>query len=174
MTRPTIIAFSLLVLAQASAFAGETTPTRQVAVRQEIRSDSTTTTRLESRSPRGAMLRSLAFPGWGQFYNGQYIKSVIVLSTITVLVAQAVHFNNKAGEAGGDAALRAHYVDRRNLRFWLIGAATMLSMIDAYIDAHLYDFDAGPDLSLRAGVLGGGNRTTQQPVPVGVSIRARF
>ena len=31
------------------------------------------------RSPKGALLRSLAVPGWGQFYNGQYIKGPVVI-----------------------------------------------------------------------------------------------
>jgi len=34
------------------------------------------------RSPRGALWRSLAFPGWGQFYNRDYFKIPIVYAAL--------------------------------------------------------------------------------------------
>lgn len=42
-------------------------------------------------SPRGALLRSLAVPGWGQLYNGDYLKVPIVvggLGGLTYLVVE--------------------------------------------------------------------------------------
>ena len=36
----------------------------------------------EGRTPRGALWRSLAFPGWGQFYNRDYLKIPIVYAAL--------------------------------------------------------------------------------------------
>lgn len=133
------------------------------------------------KSPKGALLRSLALPGWGQFYNGQIIKGLIVIAGQGTLVGFAIYYNNKKSDAQKRAAedsqnqdfylsREAFYQDGRNLMFWLMCATKLLSMLDAYIDAHLYDFDAGPDLALRVGAL----PEQSQPMLMGLSLRARF
>src|SRR3990172_6613766 len=107
--------------------------------------------RKDKKSPNGAMLRSLAIPGWGQFYNDQIIKGLIVTAGQGTLIGFAIYFNNQVNSAESaaantsDANLKSVYVneknfylDRRNLTFWLMVATVLLSMIDAYIDAHLY------------------------------------
>src|SRR5205085_512594 len=61
-----------------------------------------------------------------------------------------------AARAGDDVArdqARADYeraYTRRSTAGWLLGAAVALSMVDAYVDAHLIQFDAdfGPDPAL--------------------------
>jgi len=47
-------------------------------------------------SPRGALLRSLAVPGWGQLYNRQYLKVPIVVGGMATLIGVSVHSNNRA------------------------------------------------------------------------------
>jgi hypothetical protein len=47
-------------------------------------------------------------------------------------------------------------------------------MLDAYVDAHLYDFDAGPELSLRAGFIKTKHIVNCQTVLMGMSMQARF
>jgi hypothetical protein len=47
-------------------------------------------------SPRGAVLRSLAIPGWGQLYNGQPLKIPFVIGGLGALASVAVHSNNRA------------------------------------------------------------------------------
>lgn len=119
-------------------------------------------------------MRSLFFPGWGQFYNEQYLKSVIVFSGVTFFVVQAVRFNRKAADAPAGSAQRASYIDKRNLQFWFIGATTLLSMVDAYVDALLYDFDAGPQLQLRTGTLPKTPGRTHVSNSIGVTLRVVF
>lgn len=101
-----------------------------------------------ARSPTGALLRSLVFPGWGQWYNGKKIKAVVALTVETALIARIVVANNQLHKAKTEAE-RFRLEDRRNLTFWWLGGTTLLSMLDAYVDAYLSDFDAGPDLSAR-------------------------
>lgn len=47
-------------------------------------------------SPRGAVIRSLIIPGWGQLYNGQPLKVPFVVGGLGLLVGAAVHSNNRA------------------------------------------------------------------------------
>lgn len=97
------------------------------------------------RSPSGALLRSLAIPGWGQIYNRKYFKAVIVAGGQGVLLGTAVVEWKRATDAKNDASLplatrledyRLH-TNNRNMLVWLYAAATVVSMLDAYVDAHL-------------------------------------
>lgn len=47
-------------------------------------------------SPRGALVRSLAVPGWGQIYNGQYLKAPIVVGVLATLVGASVYSHGRA------------------------------------------------------------------------------
>lgn len=133
--------------------------------------DSTKSVKLKTKSPKSAMIRSLVFPGLGQFYNEQYIKAVIVLAGQSTLIGFSFYYNSRARESATPLE-KDFYKDRRNLMYWWIGAATLLSMLDAYIDAHLYDFDTGPDLAIRIGALNDSFGSTG--VDFGFSLRAKF
>ena len=104
----------------------------------------------ERRSPTGALLRSLAVPGWGQFYNRKYIKALVVAAGETYCIVQAVRHWDFADQAWdlytSEDDIDYYYMydfhqDRRNLFLWLSGLAIFLSMVDAYVDAHLAGFD---------------------------------
>ncbi len=97
------------------------------------------------RSPSSALLRSLAVPGWGQLYNKKYFKAVIVAGGQGMLLGTSVVEWKRASDAKKDASLppderlenyRLH-INNRNLFLWLYAAATVVSMLDAYVDAHL-------------------------------------
>jgi hypothetical protein len=47
-------------------------------------------------SPRGALFRSLALPGWGQIYNNQPLKAPFIWAGLGTLVGVTVHSNNRA------------------------------------------------------------------------------
>jgi hypothetical protein len=104
----------------------------------------------KSKSPTGALLRSLVIPGWGQLYNEQYLKAAIAFGIETSLALSAsyqndqVHRYEKKGES--DAA-KFYRNDRNRLIWWLAGFA-LFSMGDAYVDAHLFNYDISPNLSL--------------------------
>ncbi|RPH89782.1 MAG: hypothetical protein EHM72_19915 [Calditrichaeota bacterium] len=102
---------------------------------------------VQVKNPKTAMLKSLVVPGWGQFYNGKWFKGILIAGTEIGLVANAVAQNQFAQQAT-DADERFFYEDNRNLSFWLLGAALLYSVADAYVDAQLFAFDESPDLSL--------------------------
>jgi hypothetical protein len=110
-------------------------------------------TLLERKSPMGALLRSVAFPGWGQFYNRKYFKSLVVFGAeATFITLAAVEWSrmntHKKNFQNPDYPDRywefeqfEFYEDRRNLFLWITAGIVFLSMFDAYVDAHLYNFD---------------------------------
>lgn len=104
---------------------------------------------IETKSPTGAMLRSLALPGWGQFYNGKWFKGVLAIGVETGLVLNAIYLNAQL-EKSTDPYDQEFYRNNRNLSFWWLGATILLSMLDAYVDAHLYHFDESTELSFHS------------------------
>jgi len=100
-----------------------------------------------TKSPRGAVLRSLVFPGWGQWYNGQKLKAVLVIAGEAALVGNIVYYRQKAIQSVEETE-RVFYEDTQSRMVWLLAAVHLLSLVDAYVDATLWDFDTGPDLSV--------------------------
>ena len=118
--------------------------------------------------PFTVMLRSAAVPGWGQVYNHKYLKAVAVVGVEGFLTYKAIKELDRENEAisrqddilagGGDITdpgyLQAqldqetHRNKKINWIWWGIGAH-LLSMLDAYVDAHLasFDTDFGPPQS---------------------------
>jgi len=105
------------------------------------------------QSPTTALLKSMVVPGWGQIGNRKYFKAGLVIATEGALFLRWRHFRNKTVEARDlfeaqtELELRrAYYNDYlevrndRNLFGWLTGTSIFLSMIDAFVDAHLADF----------------------------------
>ena len=81
-----------------------------------------------TRSPRAAMIRSLVLPGWGQFYNGRPIKGSLIAA---LEVGSAVAFVARRDQLKQDA------VPTRNVFLFSTIGIVLLSMADAYVDAHL-------------------------------------
>jgi hypothetical protein len=95
-------------------------------------------TTVAARSPRGAMLRSMALPGWGQFYNRKYIKGgLFAAAEIGSAVAYFVRRDQIDRETPPGEA-RA-----RNVYFFTTIGMVLFSMGDAYVDAHLDAVDWG-------------------------------
>jgi len=91
------------------------------------------------RSPTGALLRSLAIPGWGQVYNKKYFKAIIVAGGQGTLLGTAIVEWKRATDAKKDLDLEGYriHTNNRNMLLWLYAAATVVSILDAYVDAHL-------------------------------------
>jgi hypothetical protein len=87
------------------------------------------------KSPIGAVLRSAVLPGWGQFYNEQYLKGVFAFTLNAGLLATVFYYDGK-----WEDTMNENYRDRRNLFTWFFGAAYLLTLLDAYIDAYLFGF----------------------------------
>lgn len=125
-------------------------------------------------SPRKAALFSAALPGLGQIYNRKYWKLPIVYGGFAGL-GFGVGFNHRNWRTYSDAfrivandpAISSYTVDgraysqtqlrelknyyKRNRDMFLIftGVFYMLNIIDATVDAHLFDFDVSDNLSMR-------------------------
>lgn len=125
---------------------------------------------LTAHSPRKATLLSAVLPGAGQVYNKKVWKVPVVYGGF----ALAGYFLNenlkrvdlyrsdlKAIQDGDPNTvpqtnfpqgtlndLLDQYKDWRDLSYISIGAIYALQIIDANVDAHLFDFDVDEDLSL--------------------------
>ncbi len=118
-----------------------------------------------TKSPGKAMLLSAILPGSGQFYNESYWKVPIVVGFGVYLVYNWID-NNKlykdyrsryeesvaTNPPNGDQTLlnnREFYKDQRDSFTWYLLIWYFVTLVDAYVDASLYDFNVGSDLSLQ-------------------------
>jgi hypothetical protein len=91
---------------------------------------------LPVKSPWGAVARSAMLPGWGQLYNEKYIKSLISLGICFDFARKVYVFNQRYQRSG-----RKYFLDRRVVNSWYLGLFYALNMVDAYVDAYLFEFD---------------------------------
>jgi hypothetical protein len=117
-----------------------------------------------TKSPGKAMLFSALLPGSGQFYNESYWKVPIVVG-FGVYFAYNWIDNNRlykqyrdqykqslvTDASGNDYILkyREFYKDQRDSFTWYLLIWYFITLADAYVDASLYDFNVGSNLSLQ-------------------------
>ena len=116
-----------------------------------------------------AMGLSAVLPGAGQAYTENYWKIPVIWGLGGYWIYEWVRNNDRyrdfrdryAGSVAdsppyGDErllSLREFYRDQRDSFTWYLSLLYVLNIADAYVGAHLYDFDVGPDLTDRgAGV----------------------
>lgn len=116
------------------------------------------------KSPLGAVLRSAAVPGWGQFYNKSYWKIPVVWGFIAFYSYYWIDNNKKYRSTIDDYTsgrrpqwtnsdyerFRNFYRDQRDLFAIYIGITYALNLLDAYVDAHLFDFSVDEDPGTRS------------------------
>ena len=104
------------------------------------------------RSPALAVALSAALPGGGQFYTGNYLKAGAFAGALGYIGLRYLKEDRAAKSAETPYDWWNHDAYRRDYKWWFIGV-WLVSMADAYVDAHLYKFDeqSEPDLSLKAG-----------------------
>ncbi len=117
------------------------------------------------KSPTGAILRSLALPGWGQYYVESYWKVPVFLGAAGTCVYFIVDNNNsfKDKQSQIDKAIalnpsdpyidlykrqREVYRDNRDQAAFFLAGVYILSALDAYVGAHLFDFDVSDKISM--------------------------
>jgi hypothetical protein len=105
-----------------------------------------------TKSPKVAVIRSAVLPGWGQWYNEQKLKSLLVFGAEAALIGNAVYYNQLAVKGATDDE-RRFYQDVRGRFLWWLIAAHLINVLDAYVDAHLWNFDVGPDLAVENGLV---------------------
>jgi hypothetical protein len=127
----------------------------------------------------GAVWRSLIFPGLGQFYVEKYWKVPIFAGGAGTLYYFAIdnhlkfsdfqnqfeNMDENDPEYSTVKAQRDFYLDNRDRSIFFLAGVYILSAIDAYVGAHLYDFTVDDDISLM--ILPGSFNSVQ----VGISIK---
>lgn len=102
-----------------------------------------------TKSPTMAIFWSLVFPGGGQIYVGSYWKAPIFAAAIGALAYNAIQnhklFKDLEAQKNPNKEI---YRNNRDISVFFICGVYILSAIDAYVGAHLYDFDVSDDLSL--------------------------
>jgi len=108
------------------------------------------------KSAWGAVGRSAILPGWGQYYNESYWKIPVVWGVLGWFTYLYVENNNlykeyrdlyseslEDGGLGDPYYRRARdtYRNERDKYALILGLSYLLNLIDAYVDAHLFDFD---------------------------------
>lgn len=114
------------------------------------------------KSPTTAVLLSAVLPGAGQFYNQSYWKIPIVAGLVGYFGYEYFRQNNlykdKRDEyiatqtpenPAGDQnlkTLREFYRGQRDDFVWYFTIVYVINLVDAYIDAHLFDFDVKDEM----------------------------
>jgi hypothetical protein len=112
------------------------------------------------KSPAGALFRSAIIPGWGQIYNQSYWKAPIVWGFIGYYMYFWIRNNNSYIDYGDlykkslledipnidyyreyYKTYRDFYHDQRDLFTIYIAIVYFLNLLDAYVDAQLFDFN---------------------------------
>jgi hypothetical protein len=106
------------------------------------------------KSPWGAVLRSAVIPGFGQFYNESYWKIPVIWGTGALLISGWVYNNNlyndnkdlfiSTGQSLYQYRRDFYRNERDNFTIYLV-VLYVLNILDAYVDAHLYDFTVEED-----------------------------
>lgn len=147
----TIIKIFIALLIFSSTILSQTEPDSAEVVQ------SADTTFVMAKSPLGAVGRSALIPGWGQYYTESYWKIPVIWGFIGYFISIWIDQNNLYKEyrdlyedsifenpPDGDSEyyrLREFYRDQRNEFAIYIGFTYFLNLIDAYVDAHMFDFD---------------------------------
>ena len=122
------------------------------------------------KSPTTAVLLSAVLPGAGQFYNESYWKVPIIGGLVGYFGYEYFRNNNLYKDYRDDytasqteinpdgditlKTLREFYRDQRDDFVWYFLIVYVINMVDAYVDAHLFDFDVSEDKFTKGGVRG--------------------
>lgn len=152
---------------------------------------------LATLNPKKAGWRSVVLPGWGQYYNLKYWKIPIVWGAIGVGVGFVIWNNNqyKRYKTAFDAERNGQFhefsditgVDlltalgnaqdiRKRQRDYAIAITVgvyILNIIDAIVDAHLYEGRKDPDLIISPTILGNFG-SSEYTAKAGLALKYRF
>lgn len=149
LTANTIKIFSLIILLNFGLFSQQDTTAIQDTT--TISSDAF----VMQKSPWGAVARSAILPGLGQIYNESYWKAPVIWGVMGWFVYVWIDNNNKYidykslyikyGDSGNMDYKKARnfYRDQRDDFAIYIALTYFLNLVDAYVDAHLFDFSVG-------------------------------
>ena len=165
-----------------------------------------------NHSPRGALWRTAAVPGWGQYYNRQYYKIPFVYAGLAglgfrivdtnrqyQLFRRAALFQNETdpreqyeseyreavlevtGRENADVGanqlrqLRDKFRRQRDLAILGTGLFYALTLLDAYVSAHLLTFDVDDELAVRVHPTGSfAAQSAPSTDGIGMRVQVRF
>jgi len=121
---------------------------------------------IPTKSPTGALIRSAIIPGWGQIYNGSWWKAPIIWGLYAYYASKWIESNKQYKkyedlfvqnpDQNRFKYIRDSYRDYRDSFVVYAAIAYLLNLVDAYVDAHLFDFDVSenyftkkPQLNIR-------------------------
>lgn len=113
---------------------------------------------VSSKSAWTAVLMSAVVPGAGQIYNESYWKAPVIWGLTGWLVYNWIDNNNNYksnkdlyAQTGDEdyRRLRTFYRDQRDLFSIYLGLTYVLNLVDAYVDAQLFDFTVEEDFLIR-------------------------
>ncbi len=113
---------------------------------------------VSSKSAWTAVLMSAVVPGAGQIYNKSYWKAPVIWGLTGWLVYNWIDNNNNyksnkdlyaQTEDEDYRRLRTFYRDQRDLFSIYLGLTYVLNLVDAYVDAQLFDFTVEEDFLIR-------------------------
>jgi hypothetical protein len=109
------------------------------------------------QNPTIALFKSMFVPGWGQFGNRRVIKGTVIIGLQTWFGYEAIKYGRQTHDAWASyqgmsdetSLLHAYsiYTNKRSSRnkyIWFFGLTAMVSMFDAYVDAHLSGAPTNP------------------------------
>jgi len=123
------------------------------------RPDSAAAANPHTKSTGLAMGLSAIFPGAGQVYNGSYWKVPIITGLGIYFISTWLDYNRRyldyKEKYTNDPSnllylrVREFYHDQRDTYTWYFLILYFANIADAYVDASLYEFNVGEDLSIR-------------------------
>lgn len=119
-----------------------------------------------TKDPTTAVLWSLLFPGLGQLYVESYWKIPLFTGAAAGTIGLFIWNNSKYQDAqqryddavasGASSTVisslqreKEYYRDNRDLSGGIFVLTYVLAAVDAYVGAHLYDFNVNDDLTVR-------------------------
>jgi hypothetical protein len=106
------------------------------------------------KSPLTAMLASFIVPGLGQMYNEREFWALVAAGVEFYFVGEILaeqremdRLRRGIAAAPEDLRLQALFELHRDNRIqasWLLGLSILVSGLQSFVDAHLFDFDATP------------------------------
>lgn len=117
-------------------------------------------------SPAGAMIKSLLIPGLGQISLGRKLTAAVFVAfegaALAMVLKSQRELNDARAESGGEETpLVMEKARKREDWLVLMGVNHVLSGLEAYVSAHLWDFPG--DLQIQA-VPGGVRAAASMPV----------
>lgn len=111
---------------------------------------------IPSKDAGTALLKSAILPGWGQYYNESYWKIPVFWGIIGWCAYNYVANNNNYSDyqslyinsgfsIESYRRLRDYYRDQRDLFVIYLGITYLANLLDAYVDANLFDFNVSED-----------------------------